>query len=127
MHLFRLPHRRGFLPDALFRGSFLDQFQAERQIRIRSSGHKREVAAAEIRASKISFVQPGRKETAFRLLRRGRAGVARAAEPLTVSHTSHGEERRIRMVMRGLGCSQSWDSVAPALLSMNRRRCEFSK
>src|SRR5713226_2617760 len=126
MPLFWLPHRRGFLPYSLFSGGILDQFQAEREVRVRSIGHEPEIPAAEIRHREVSFVQRGREEIAFGLLRCCRA----AAKALTLPPkplTVNGGVRRIRMVILGLGSSQSCESLVPALLSRNRNFCEFSK
>src|SRR5712692_6229860 len=126
MPLFWLPHRRGFLPYSLFCGGILDQFQAERQVRVRSIGHEPEIPAAEIRHREVSFVQRGGEETASGLLRCCRAavkGLTLPPKPLTFT----GGARGIRMVILGLGCNQSCDSLLPALLSRNRNFCEFSK
>src|SRR5712692_287423 len=126
MHLFRLPDRGGFLSHALFCGGILDQFQAEREVWVRSGGHEPEIPAAEIRHREISFVQRGGEEIASGLLRCCRA----AAKALTLPPkplTVNGGVRRIRMVILGLGSSQSCESLVPALLSRNRNFCEFSK
>src|SRR5258708_3946823 len=77
MHLFRLPDRRGLLPHTLFCGGIVDQFQEERQVRVRSSGHEREISAAESRPREVSIVQRGGEEIDFGLLRCGRGAAAK--------------------------------------------------
>src|SRR5712692_13335 len=121
MHLFWLPNRRGFLPHTLFCGGIVDQFQEERQVRARSSGHEREISAAENRHREVSIVQRGGQEIDFGLLRCSRGAAAAAAAKPIIFTVKSGE------LILGLACSQSCGSVLPALLSTNRNRWEFSK
>src|ERR1700733_5758021 len=62
MRAFRIPDRRSFLPDKIFRGSFLDQFQPQREIWVRRPGNHPPVRLAKDGRGALSDLQSSRTQ-----------------------------------------------------------------
>ena len=59
----RLPHRRSFVPDEIFRGGFVHQFPPQREVRLRRAGHHLAVRSAKIWTGAFAALQRPRAES----------------------------------------------------------------